>query len=324
MPRITPILGHGGILTELQQDLDAGNVSHAYLFVGPPHVGKTSLALWFAHQLLTKGLQGEELQQATRHIEKLIHSDLLVLDDLWVEGQQEDWNRIAESSNVRQEHRSKAPAAKTDSISIDDVRELQERLYETSLSPYRCCIITRMERMHDAAANALLKILEEPPSRVVFLLTAESEHALLPTVISRTRVLHCAPVGRKELHEVLSDVDPVDAAFIATVAQGAPGFALELKADPDLLRAERLKSEQAQRFWRDRDLGSRIALLEPLKERGPDAERFLQHMGLALRQAQSNDLPELAKAYHALCEDLSTNVHRGISIHHFARLTVSL
>lgn len=311
------ITGHSDEIAQLKDDLSSGNIAHAYLFSGPDHVGKMSLAKWFATELLLTGVSDDKKENVENEIDRLLHPDLLVLDQLWMEEVMEDWDEIAKSSNVSQIHRSKKPAAKTDTISIDDVRALQQRLYETGTGTYRCCIVRGVERMQDAAANAFLKILEEPPQNLVFILTTESESLILPTVRSRTRIIRFKRVGRNDLKPLLKGVAEDDAQFILHLAQGAPGVACTLRDHPDILRSHRMVQTKARSFWKASSLRERLQLLEPLQERGEDADGFLLHLFLALRETDSLMLQLATPLLSRLQQGLETNAHRGLLIQQF-------
>ena len=321
MIKLRDIAGHDAVRQQLAEDLRLDNVSHAYLFAGPRHLGKMTLARWHAHQLLSAGRSAAEAEQVKHNCEHLMHPDLLVIDQLWIEEVCEDWNVIAQTSNVSQQHRSKKPAARTDTISIDDIRALQERLNETSRGRYRCCIIRSVERMQAEASNALLKILEEPPSSLVFLFTTQSLSALLPTIVSRMRVLRFHPLSHLELSPLLDDVAEEDRQFILHVSQGAPGIVQQLKADPEALRHHRLTHTKAVSFWRSSSLRERLQILSPLTERGEEAEQLLLHLSLALRE-QSSLSHEHVRALHTLASGLKTNAHRQLLAQRFA-LTLS-
>lgn len=314
------IVGHARQIGELRTDLETGHVAHAYLFAGPLHVGKLSTAKAFARELLLQDAGQEQQESIDHEIDRLLHPDLLVLDDLWIEDVREDWEVIAKSSNVPQRHRAKAPTMRTDTIGIDDVRVLQEKLQETGRGRWRCCIIRGVERMRDEAANAFLKILEEPPEGRVFLLTTESLGSLLPTVVSRTRILAFDRVPQSDMRVLTEDLPDDEAHFILHLAQGAPGIAVMLKEDPDLLRSERLLHSKALSFWKTQSLAERLKLLAPLSKRGEDADRFLLHLGLALREHALT--PAAERAYMQLLTGLETNAHRQLLAQRFA-LTVS-
>jgi DNA polymerase-3 subunit delta' len=312
------IIGHEKQCALLLKDIASGNVAHAYLFSGPKHLGKFTIARWFALQLLSDGVPAEERADIQDTIERLIHPDFLSLDMLWIEGVSEDWNVIGETSNISQLHRSKAPTAKTDVISIEDVRLLSERLYSTGSSKYYCCLIRSVERMQDAAANALLKILEEPPSRTVFILTTEAVSSLLPTLVSRTRVMHFRPLPKATLRELVAEGDD-ESLFAMHLSQGAPGKLLSLLADPDSLRESRQLHTQAKRFWQTTSLKERLTWLMPfIDEKGAQPDLLL-HLGLALREhPDARQKVSYTRAYAALARGLKTNAHRGLVLQQFA------
>lgn len=317
IPSIPSLLGHKPQIAALTLDLSADNVAHAYLFEGPAHIGKTTVAKWYAQELLSVGRSKEECENIPHMVEKLLHPDLLILDKLWIEEQMEDAEELAKYSNVPQEHRRKA-RSKTDTIGIDDVRAIQSRFHETGTGKYRVCIVCDMERMQDEAVNALLKILEEPPPGVVFLLTTSAFHSLLPTLISRSRVLHFSRLPEADITELLDSSIPDDErGFILKVSQGAPGIALALRDDPEKLRAERQAYGNALQFWHSTSSIERLQLLKPLNDRTPEAERFLLHLMLALR-AERDVVPDHAsEALLRLQRHLETNASRPLMVQGF-------
>ena len=310
------IVGHATVLEELERDLEALNVAHAYLFSGPEHIGKTNVAHWFATELLLKGVPEEKHENVQTRMEKLTHPDFLSLDQLWIEGVCEDWDTIAKTSNAPQQHRAKKPAAKTDVISIDDVRSLQERLYETGTGQYRCCFIRAVGRMQTAAANAFLKILEEPPEGLVFLLTTQSFSTLPPTIISRTRVVRMQRLSYAELAPLLEDAEEEDRKFILHIAQGAPGTICALRDNPDLLREHKLLHSKAFSFWQSHSLKDRLQILVHLHKRGEESDRFLLHLALTIREHEVSSGG--VKAFNRLVRGLGTNAHRQLLAQQFA------
>lgn len=317
MDPAVPLIGHAPQRAQLESDIETGNVTHAYLFAGPPSVGKFTLAKEFGIRLLQRAAPEDRRDDVAVRARKLIHPDFLVMDKLWMEEKQEDWDELAKFSNVPQRHRGKSPKImKTDVISIDDVRALQERLYDTGETPVRVCCIRSVERMRDEAANAFLKILEEPPPGRVFLLTAASAERLLPTILSRTRILRFGAVPLPQIAQLLGDIPEDDRAFLLHVCRGAPGVALRLLRDPDLLRAERQLHTSAIAFWNERSLHRRLRTLAPLHERGEEADRLLFHLWLALRghpRAGTRAFEPLAR----LTRDLQTNAHRQLLAQRF-------
>ncbi len=242
-----------------------------------------------------------------------------MLDQLWMEEKMEDWDIIAKSSNIPQQHRSKKPTMKTDIIAVDDVREIQSRFYDTGELPHRVCIIRGVERMQPAAANAFLKILEEPPPGRVFLLTTDAPSLVLPTILSRARVLPFERVGLSDMRLLLETLDYNDASFVTHVAQGAPGRAIQLRDDPDLLRDERLLYTHAIAYWEAKNLHERLMLLKPLLECGAESDRFLFHLALALRE-KPDAVRGSERALQQLSEALETNAMRGLQVQEFAMI----
>ncbi len=311
----TDIVGHAHQRAQLAQDLEMDNLAHAYLFVGPPHIGKFAVAKWFAKQIMTKNLSAEMREAVEHQIDQLIHPDVFMLDQLWMEEVSDDFEVIAKSSNIPQQHRMKAKV-KTDIIGIDDVRVIQERLQETGTSPHRLCLIRDVSRMRDEAANAFLKTIEEPLPGRVFLFTAESTGVVLPTIVSRCRVLQFQRVGDRDIAALVKDSDPADARFITHIAQGAPGIAMRLREDPETLIAEKQVHQQARSVWTARSLADRLHALKPVTERGKEAENFLRHLALTLRELPDGSR-EQERALMQLLQDLETNAHRQLIVQRF-------
>lgn len=314
------IVGHDKQRGQLVQDVADGNVSHAYLFLGAPSLGKMTVAHWFAHMLLSDHVAPEARSQVRIQMEKFIHPDFLCLDDLWMEGVQEDWATITKSSNAPQHHRSKATTAKTDLISIDDIRTLTERLHDTGDGPRFVCIIRGVERMQAAAANAFLKILEEPPPRVLFILTTDNPNAVLTTIVSRTRVLRFSPLTRKQMAPLLEGEDEEDASFAWHIAQGAPGMMMRLLRDPELLRSHRQMHAQARHFWQAPALQEKLSwLMSAADDKKGDPDTAILHLALSLREHPDPIFrAQAAIAYANLLRHLQTNAHRGLLLERFA------
>jgi DNA polymerase-3 subunit delta' len=126
------------------------------------------------------------------------------------------------------------------------VKQIRELLHRLSLSPYqaryRVGLLLRFEEANPSAANALLKTLEEPPPKVVLLLTAESPERLLPTIPSRCEVLRLRPVPADTIEEGLVSrwgIPPEQAHLLAHLANGRPGYALRLHEQPEQLKQRR-------------------------------------------------------------------------------------
>ncbi len=224
------MVGQERAVSLLERSLADRSVAHAYLFTGPEQVGKRTLALALARALNCEsdsppcGDCG-----SCRKIAAGRHADVQV---------------ISLGSGDTKEKKEKPPTE----ISIDQIRELQ---HSASLPPfegrYKVFIIDGAEMMSGEAANALLKTLEEPVGRVVFVLLTVSERRLPATVVSRCQRLELAPLNRASVAEALTGrwgVDVTRAAILAGLSRGALGWAVRAAQDESLLKS------RAERFAR--------------------------------------------------------------------------
>jgi DNA polymerase-3 subunit delta' len=128
-------------------------------------------------------------------------------------------------------------------LRVEQVRELQRSL---SLAPYqsnyRIALLLRFEEANPNAANALLKTLEEPPPKVLLLLTAESAESLPPTIVSRCEVLRLRPSAFERVEQGLVEgwnVPQEEARLLAHLSGGRIGYAVRLSNEPDRLALRR-------------------------------------------------------------------------------------
>jgi DNA polymerase-3 subunit delta' len=207
------IIGHAWAVDLLKAHIVQGEVRHAYLFTGPQGVGRRTLALRFAQAINcnTPPAPGEACQlcSSCTRIGQGQHPDLEIV--------------VAEREGGV--------------IKVEQIRELQYRL---SLSPYearyRVALLQRFEEANIFTANALLKTLEEPPEKVVLMLTAESSELLLPTISSRCEVIRLRPVPvdilREDLQQKLG-IAAEQAGVLASLSGGCPGYARQLHEQPE-------------------------------------------------------------------------------------------
>lgn len=193
------IMGHNKQLRALEQDLKNGTLPHAYLFAGPPHIGKYTLARRLAAMLQCEK-NGCGACGVCINIEKNYHSDTIELND---DGE---------------------------TIKIETMRNTLARLATTTPGKYKIFLVKNIERMTLEAANALLKTLEEPGSRVLFLFTSSAPEDLLPTIISRLRMMKFQSVLPGEIVKFLQEKYPFEPAeklrTIVDLSYGLPGRAV--------------------------------------------------------------------------------------------------
>lgn len=210
-PMAWDMIGHTWATGFLEEQLAQGSLHHAYLFTGPDGVGKGTLGLRLAQAVLcTESGAGPCREcRACKRVARRAHPDLHVLE--------------AEST--------------AGTLKVDQVREMRRQV---SLAPYEggshVVLLLRCHEMSREAANALLKTLEEPPAKVLLILTARSAEALLPTLVSRCEVMPLRPVPQSELVAGLQRHFPEDKAeLLGALAAGRPGIALSLAEDEGAL-----------------------------------------------------------------------------------------
>ena len=221
-PRANPdLVGHEGAERELRRLAEAGRLPHAMLLCGPRGVGKATLAFRLARFLLARGAAssgGLAIDPASGVIHRVAaggHADLLTIERAY------DPRR----RRVRGE------------IVVEDAREITGFFRLTAAEEgWRIVIVDGAEEMNRSAANALLKVLEEPPQRALLLLVSHTPGQLLPTIRSRCRRFALAALERPVVMQLLEryrpDIDQPDASALAALAEGSIGRALEL-ADCD-------------------------------------------------------------------------------------------
>ena len=261
------LYGQDHILRQLQASLEQGRLAHAYLLVGPPHIGKMSLAIHLAQSV--NCLDGSAAPcGACGQCERIAR------------GQHPDVRIIT----VFQPEDSRATRTV---IGIGDVKEA---LHQTNLKPYEgsCSVLIfdGVESMSEEAANALLKTLEEPPPQVLILLLTANEGALLSTIRSRCRRLDLRPVPKQQIAERLvaeHNAEPELAEQLARLSRGCPGWAISAIAGPQILEEREEQLAQIQEVIQA-DLEGRFAYASDLAARfGRDRESSRQRLFLWLR-----------------------------------------
>lgn len=208
------IIGHGDVLSVLERAHVTGALSHAYLLVGPAHVGKAAVALWLAQRITCTGAE-----PPCGVCAPCVHCARGTYPDLF---------RIGDGASP---------------IPVDDARAWTGALGASSLfAGWKVGIVEGSEWVREAAASALLKFLEEPPPRTVLLLTATHAQRVLPTMVSRCAVLRLHRVPAPVIADALVErglCDDDTARALARAADGCPGVALTLADDAGALAARR-------------------------------------------------------------------------------------
>lgn len=217
-PRETSVLfGQGPAERGFLDALAAGRLSHGWLITGPEGVGKATLAWRIARHLLAGG-QGDSLEMAPservfRQVAQLSAPQLLLCRRPWDD---------------------KTKRLRT-AITVDEIRALKS-FFQMSAPDggWRVAIVDAADDLTVSSANALLKILEEPPERAALLLVSNQPTRLLPTIRSRCRQLRCLPLAPEALAAALQaaghPVSDAELPVLAVLSGGSPGAALDLAA----------------------------------------------------------------------------------------------
>ena len=215
----TRLIGHEAAEATLMHDFESGKLAHGWLISGPRGIGKATLAYRFARTLLA-GEHAADMHDEHPIFKRIVagsHTDLLVVEQIYDEKKEE----------------------KAREISVDQAREIAQFLSLTpGESQWRVVIIDSVDALGTSGANAILKILEEPPPQTVLLLISHNPSRLLPTIRSRCRSLKLKSLEKSQFTSVMRHISPsLDSTEIRALAQlsaMSPGVALELHAQAAL------------------------------------------------------------------------------------------
>ena len=216
--KLSEFVGYGDKMEQLMRSVQAGRIVHALLFTGPRGCGKHTMARMIAQSVVCSGLQKPcDSCPACKRFLAGTHPNVKIVE----------------------------PEKKT--IGVDEIRNLIDSL---ALKPYEggkhIVMIDQAEKMTPNAQNALLKTLESPAGEALFILISDSPEALLNTVVSRCQTVRFHALSPEECCMALQKrgIERERSQYLAGLAQGSVGQALEMDADSDWLnlREQVLKS----------------------------------------------------------------------------------
>lgn len=247
--KFSDIVGQNHLKNHLVNSVQKGRIPHAQLFIGPEGSGTLAVALAYAQYIIcnNKGSENEGGSAACNlKFDHLQHPDLhfvypvATTDSIksnatsdafmgtWI-----DFLKETPYGSVNDWYEAIGIQKKQGNISVHEAASILKKLI---LKPfeggYKVMIIWMAEKMNTEAANKLLKLLEEPTDKTVFILIAEDEKAILQTILSRCQILHFNALNEQEIVQGLIEkesCDEVDAYSIAKQAQGNYNKALKLR-----------------------------------------------------------------------------------------------
>ncbi len=308
------LVGQEAGLARAARAIRSGRPPQAWLISGPPGIGKATLAYRIARYLLRYGATGtgpDDLSVTPNdpvavQVKAGAHPGLLVLK----RGLNPDTGKLMSV------------------LGVDEIRRLGNFFGLTSgAGGWRVAIVDTADDMNDAAANALLKMLEEPPPRAMLLLLANAPARLLPTIRSRCQRLDLRPLDESALEAELAvrlpEMGAVERAALARLAGGSIGAALTLAGDEGVMLAG-----EADRLI-DRaetpDIVSTLALADRIARIDDGLGRFGRFLTDALsariRARARENRPGLER-WVAMWEQLDRNFNRSEALHLEPRQTI--
>jgi DNA polymerase III subunit delta' len=250
------VIGQQEVKERLIKSVKEERVSHAQLFTGPEGTGKLSLALAYAQYISCRN-RGENdscgICPSCHKYQKLAHPDLHFVFPVFKNKEVSDNPTSDDYINKWREFVLKNPYFNLNQwLSFIDVENKQAIIYEKesesilhklSLKPFesefKVMVIWLPEKMHVACSNKLLKIIEEPPNKTLFLLISEDEENVISTIRSRAQLIAVPRIDEESMGEALRKIDGFDDSMVADavhIANGSFAKALEyLNPDDDKL-----------------------------------------------------------------------------------------
>jgi len=214
------ILGQEYIKKHLTQSVDNGRIPHAQLFVGPEGCGTLPMAIAYAQYILCNNSNGENnngLKECNLKFNNFSHPDLHFAFPVTTTDKinsrpvsnnfMTEWRQLLNDQpygNLFDWYKQLGVDNKQGQIGVDEAVEIVKSLSLKSYEGgYKVMLIWMAEKMNTACANKLLKLIEEPPSKTIFILIAEDEEQIINTIKSRCQILHFPPLSESVIKQGL-------------------------------------------------------------------------------------------------------------------------
>jgi len=236
--KFSDVVGHYKIKQLLVDEAQHNRISHAQMFLGPSGIGKLPLAIAFSQYLLCDNpskLDSCGTCPSCTKVQHNVHPDLHfvfpVVNSKGVKSaddRRKDWNKFLEQNtyfDLTDWLQFTDEMGKSPQIGVEESRHILQKLSLKSFSDkYKIMILWLPEKMNIAAANKLLKVLEEPPEQTLFFLICDSVESILPTIISRTQIIKFQSLVNDEIINYLKtyyQIDDANAQTISNLSQGS-------------------------------------------------------------------------------------------------------
>lgn len=234
------IIGHSHIKKHLTTSADNGRIPHAQLFVGPEGSGTLLMAIAYAQYILCNNNNAENNTGNTTcnlKFDKFSHPDLHFAFPVTTNDKikrhpvssnfLEEWRQLLNEqpyANLFDWYRLLGVDNKQGQIGVDEALEIVKALSLKSYEGgYKIMLIWMAEKMNTQAANKLLKLIEEPPNKTIFLLIAEDEEQIINTIRSRCQIVHFPPLAENDIKDALQKNHNVERAVATKIAHQANG-----------------------------------------------------------------------------------------------------
>ncbi|MEK7171754.1 MAG: hypothetical protein AAB739_02480 [Patescibacteria group bacterium] len=271
------VIGHEKNLLLLESDIKSGNIHHAYLFAGPSKIGKFRIARSMAGILQCPNNFCHTCPTCVQ-IERHYHIDTIELKD---DGE---------------------------SIKIDAVREIIERLNMTGQGTYKVLLLQNIGRMTDEANSCFLKTLEEPPPKTIFIFTAGQIQDVMPTIASRMRIINFKKLPDDILKDALKkrypDTEDEVLDQVLLLSLGRSGTAIQLLSKPETFQELRGIYRNIQFLDEKASVSARLTSMQELSKTPEKINTFLSLLVYFFRQKmlKTNSFEEKMRAANIIKE----------------------
>ncbi len=303
------VIGHDTLKKQFIQEVNDDHISHAQLFLGKTGYGSLSLALAFVQYIFCENKESHDscgTCASCRKISALQHPDVhfsfptvQAISKLSDE-QFPEWKKLVEEEpnfSLNDWISYSDPKGRKPILSVHQSQEIIKKLSLKSFEGnYKVSIIWMAEEMNQGCANKLLKIIEEPPAKTLFILIAENQEVILPTILSRTQLVKVKPISDQEMEKYLVNKgiqdDELKKSIVAR-SEGNARLAKELASGEKANNQNRTDFIQLMRICYKKEVLPMLDWAEKMGNYGrEDQKNFLLYALYMIRQSLMKNYTE--------------------------------